>query len=356
MDVWWIDSSREALIIPGRMTGQTIQLDHGSPRGCSEELVAELIAPALGAAHAGHAGETEALELDCARIAMTSDAFVVDPLFFGNGDIGRLAVCGTVNDLAVRGAVPRYLSLSLVIEQGLAVADLVRVLDSVRMTAVEAEVEVVAGDTRVVASGAADRLLINATGVGELERQLDLGAGRVRPGDAVIVTGRLGNHGMHVLALREGLDCAERVLSDCVPLGGLVWNVLEDYGREIRCMRALTRGGLGAVLNEIAGGAGVSIEVDEHRLPVPGETRRAAERMAVDPLYLPSAGSICLVVEGAAASDILELIRWQPQGQAAQIVGTARERGGGAVTVVRPDGGGESVLAPRSSVPLSRLC
>ncbi|HEY3759937.1 MAG TPA: hydrogenase expression/formation protein HypE [Solirubrobacteraceae bacterium] len=355
MDVWRIESSREALIIPSAMTGQTIQLDHGSPRGCSQELLAELIAPALGAADGG-AGEASLLELDGALIAMSSDAFVLDPLFFGNGDIGRLAVCATVNDLAVNGAVPRYLTLSLVIEQGLAVADLERVLDSVRVAALEAEVEVVAGDTRVVPSGAADRLFINATGVGELERDLDLGVAHVRPGDAVIVTGALGEHGLHVLALREGLDCAGRVLSDCAPLSGLIWNLLEDYGSEIHCMRTLVRGGLGVTLNELADHAGVSIEVEEHHLPVARETRAAAERLAVDPLYLPSAGSICVLVERAAAAEVLELLRWQPQGQAAQILGIVRERRGSAVTVLRPDGGGESVLAPRSGAPLPRLC
>jgi hydrogenase expression/formation protein HypE len=356
MDVWGIESSRGARIIPA-MTGGTIELDHGAGGGVSRELIEGLIAPRLGAARAGLVEDGAALELDVARIAMTADAFVVDPVFFDGGDIGRLAVCGTVNDLAVRGAVPRYVTLALVIEQGLRVADLARVLDSARAAAVEAEVEVVAGDTRVVRRGEADKLFVNATGVGELVRPVDFGAARVEPGDAVIVTGWLGDHGVDVLSLRAGLDLAERVVSDCAPLGGLVWNVLEDYASQVHCMRDLARGGLVGVAHELADAAGVAIELEEHRVPIGRGTRTAAARLAVDPLHLPSAGAICVVVEGAAAANVLELIRWQPQGQAARIVGTVRERGPerAAVTMVRPDGGAAKLLAPRSGAELARL-
>jgi hydrogenase expression/formation protein HypE len=225
----------------------------------------------------------------------------------------------------------------------------------VRETAAEAEVEVVAGNAKVVRRGEVDKLLIGATGVGEFTQELDIGVSCVRPGDAVIVTGELGNHAVHVLSLREGQGPEERVLSDCAPLDGLVWNVLEDHAPQLHCMRAIARGGLGGTLNELAGDAGVSIELEEHRLPVARETRAAAARLGVDPLYLPSEGSICMVVEGAAASDVLELIRWQPQGQVAQIVGTVRERGRGAVTLVRPDGGGELLVEPFAGVELPRL-
>jgi hydrogenase expression/formation protein HypE len=347
-------SAGESLILRSQMTGETIQLDHGAGGASSRELIADLIAPRLGAGAAEGMELSAVLELDVTRIAVSSDTFVVDPIFFGNGDIGRLAVCGTVNDLAVSGAVPRYLTLSLVLEQGLPIADLARVLDSVRETAVEADVEIVVGDARVVRRGEVDKLFIGATGVGELTQELDLGASRVRPGDAVIVTGELGNHAVHILSLREGLGSEQRVLSDCAPLDGLVWNVLEDYAPQLRCMRAVARGGLGGALNELAGGAGVSIELEEHRLPVARETRALAARLGVDPLYLPSEGSICMVVEGSATSEVLELIRWQPQGQSAQIVGTVRERGRGAVTMVRPDGG-ETLVELFAGVELPRL-
>ena len=283
---------------------------------------------------------------------MTSGSFVVDPIFFGNGDVGRLAVCETVNDLAVSGAMPRCLTLSLVIEQGFPTADLTRVLESVCTTALEGDVEVIAGETQIVRSGQANKLRINTTGLGEFAYPLELGRARVSPGDAVIVTGPLGDHGIHLLALEEDSDLAARVPSDCAPLGGLVWNVLEDYALQVHCMRGLARGGLATVLNELADGAEVSIEVEEHRLPVGRETRVAAEQLRVDPLYLASAGAVCMVVEGAAAADVLELIRWQPQGRDARILGGVRERGDSAVMLVGPDG--RRPMAARARVARSR--
>jgi hypothetical protein len=186
--------------------------------------------------------DSAVLELDVTRIALTTDSFVIDPIFFGNGDIGKIAVCGTVNDLAVSGATPRYITLSLVLEEGFPIADLERVLDSVREAADQARVEVVAGDTKVVRGGEVDKLFINTAGIGEFAREIELGMSRVTPGDAVIVTGWLGNHSIHILSLREGLGFEERVLSDCAPLDGLVWNVLEDQARGVHCMRDITAG------------------------------------------------------------------------------------------------------------------
>jgi hydrogenase expression/formation protein HypE len=337
------------------MTAATIQLE-SEGGGSGQDLLAELIAPRLGAvAPAGRLADSAVLDLDAKRIALATDSFVIDPIFFGNGDIGRLAVCGTVNDLAVNGAVPRYLTLSLVLEQGLPVVDLERVLDSIRAAAEEACVEVVAGDAKVVRSGEVDKLYINTAGVGELAAEVELGSDRVRRGDAVIVTSWLGNHGTHILSLRAGLGHEKRVLSDCAPLDGLVWNVLEDYACEVHCMRDITRGGLGTVLNELAAEAGVAIEIEAHHLPIQRTTRTAAEALGVDPLHLASEGAICMVVDGEAAAEILELLHWQPQGQAAQIVGCVQEDRAGAVTMVRPDGAERSVemfSGPR----LPRLC
>lgn len=337
------------------MTGETICLDHGSGGELSQELVAELIAPRLGAAHGGQMDDSAIVDLDCGRVALSTDSFVIDPIFFGNGDIGRLAVCGTVNDLAVSGAVPRYLTLSLVIEQGLAIADLARVLDSVRDAAIETGVEVVAGDTQVLHKGEVDKLYVNTTGVGELTRGVELGTSRVRPGDAVIVTSWLGDHSVHILSLREQLGYEHSVLSDCAPLDGLVWNVLEEHAGDVRYMRDVTRGGLAAVLGELTRSAGVSIEVEEDRLPIRRETDRAARELGVDPLYLANEGCICMVVDGSAAGEVLELIRWQPQGAAAQIVGAVRDRGASGVTLARRDGT-ESVVEMQRDGALARLC
>ncbi len=341
------------------MTGGVIQLDHGTGGGMSQELITELIAPRLGAVHSGRMEDSAVLELESSRIAVTTDSFVIDPIFFGNGDIGKLAVCGTVNDLAVSGAVPRYLTLSLVLEQGFPIADLERVLDSVREAAAAARVEVVAGDTKVVRAGEVDKLFINTAGVGVFESEVEFGVGSVAPGDAVIVTGWLGNHSIHILSLREGLGFEERVLSDCAPLDGMVWNVLQEYAPQVHCMRDITRGGLGTVLNELAGGAGVSIQIEERRLPIQRETAMAADMLGVDPMYLANEGNICMCVAQEAAAEILELVRWHPNGRAAQVVGEVRERTGRAATspvrMVRADGG-EAAVELLYGAELPRLC
>jgi hydrogenase expression/formation protein HypE len=342
------------------MTGAVIQLDHGTGGGMSQELIGELIAPRLGAVHSGRMEDSAVLELDSRRIAVTTDSFVVDPIFFGNGDIGKLAVCGTVNDLAVAGAVPRYLTLSLVLEEGFPIADLERILDSVRDAAAAARVEVVAGDTKVVRAGEVDKLFINTAGVGVFEREIELGVGRIGPGDAVIVTGWLGNHSIHILSLREGLGFEERVLSDCAPLDGMVGGVLEEHARDVHCMRDITRGGLGTVLNELAEGAGVSIRIEERKLPIQRETAMAADMLGVNPLYLANEGNICMFVAREAAAAVLELLRWHPNGSGAQIVGAVGERDGGSslsgpVTMVGADGT-ESVIELLYGAELPRLC
>ncbi len=337
------------------MSGDLIQLDHGTGGGMSQELIAELIAPRLGAVHSGRMEDSAVLELDVTRIALTTDSFVIDPIFFGNGDIGKIAVCGTVNDLAVSGAIPRYLTLSLVLEEGFPMADLERVLDSVRDAAAEARVEVVAGDTKVVRSGEVDKLFINTAGVGEFSREVELGVAHVSPGDAVIVTGWLGNHSIHILSLREGLGFERRVLSDCAALDGLVWNVMEDYAERVHCMRDITRGGLGTVLNEVADGAGVSMRIEQPSLPIQPETAMAADMLGVDPLYLANEGNICMFVAADAAADVLELVRWHPHGRAARIVGSVHERAASAVTMTRTDGT-ESVVELLYGAELPRLC
>jgi hydrogenase expression/formation protein HypE len=336
------------------MTGERIQLEHGAGGGLSQELTGGLIAAHLGPARARRTEGGGPLELDTTRIALTTDSFSIDPIFFGNGDIGKLAVCGTVNDLAVSGAHPRYLSLSLVLEEGLPMADLARVLDSVRDAAVEVGIEVLTGETRVLRGGEVDRLSINTVGVGEFTHELDLGVASVRPGDAVIVTGWLGNHGVHILSLRRQLGFERSVLSDCAALDGLVWNLMEEYEPQVHCMREMTRGGLGTVLNELAVSAGVSIEVEEHCLPIRRETRTAASVLGVDPLYLENEGCICVFVDNEVAIEVLELIRWQPQGRAARIIGTVRE-GAAGVTLVSPDGAA-TLVELLADDQLPRLC
>ncbi|HEY7953128.1 MAG TPA: hydrogenase expression/formation protein HypE [Solirubrobacteraceae bacterium] len=340
--------------ISGKLAGK-IELDHGTGGGMSQELISELIAPRLGDVHRGRMEDSAILGIESSRIAMTTDSFVIDPIFFGNGDIGKIAVCGTVNDLAVSGAQPRFLTLALVLEEGFPIADLERILDSVREAASVANVAIVAGDTKVVRGGEIDKIFINTTGIGEVHRHHELGMEHVKPGDAVIVTSWLGNHSIHILSIREGLGFEERILSDCAPLDGLVWNVLEEHPELVHCMRDVTRGGLGTVLNEVADGAGVSISIDHQRLPIQPETAMAADMLGVDPLYLANEGCLCLFVDGDGAGEIVETVRLQPYGHAAEIVGSVVERGDAAVRMRHADGG-EATVEVLYGAQLPRLC
>jgi hydrogenase expression/formation protein HypE len=332
-----------------------IELDHGTGGGMSQQLIGELIAPRLGSAHHGRMEDSAVLSLESERIAMTTDSFVVDPIFFGGGDIGKLAVCGTINDLAVSGAIPRFLTLALVLEEGFPIADLERLLDSVRVAASSSEVAIVAGDTKVVRAGEIDKIFINTTGIGELHHSGALGMSHVNPGDAVIVTSWLGNHSIHILSLREGLGFEERIMSDCAALDGLVWNLLEEHPHDVHCMRDVTRGGLGTVLNEVADGAGVSMLIDRQRLPIQHETAMAADMLGVNPLYLANEGCLCLFVDGDYAQEALETVRLQPHGGAAEIIGTVRERGESAVAM-RDEDGSESTVEILYGAELPRLC
>ncbi len=282
--------------VPATTTDGHIELDHGTGGALSQELIGGLIAPRLGSVHRGKMEDSAVLDIDASRIAMTTDSFVVDPIFFGNGDIGKLAVCGTVNDLAVSGATPRFLTLALVLEEGFPIRGLERILDSIRGAAEEAGVEIVAGDTKVVRSGEVDRIFINTAGVGEHVRDdVQLGMAHVSPGDAVIVTGQLGNHSIHILSLREGLGFEQRIGSDCAPLNGLVDTLLDAHPTDVHCMRDVTRGGLGTVLNEMAEAGEVSIWIDEERLPILHETAMAADMLGVNPMYLANEGCLCRV-------------------------------------------------------------
>jgi hydrogenase expression/formation protein HypE len=338
-----------------RAANKLIELDHGTGGGMSQELIGELIAPRLGSVHHGRMEDSAVLNIDSERISVTTDSFVVDPIFFGNGDIGKLAVCGTVNDLAVSGAMPRFLTLALVLEEGFPIADLERVLDSVRDAATAAGVTIVAGDTKVVRGGEIDKIFVNTTGIGEVHGSVELGVSRVSSGDAVIVTSWLGNHSIHILSLREGLGFEQRILSDCAPLDGLVWNVLEEHAERVHCMRDVTRGGLGTLLNEIADGAGVTVAIEHARLPIQAETAMAADMLGVDPLYLANEGCLCMFVAGEVADEVLETVRMQPHGKAAAIVGEVRARSEYAVTMKGEDGT-EAPVEVLYGAELPRLC
>ncbi|MCL5982223.1 MAG: hydrogenase expression/formation protein HypE [Firmicutes bacterium] len=287
------------------------------------------------------------------RLAVTTDSFVVQPIFFPGGDIGKLAVCGTVNDLAAAGAKPLYLTVSFILEEGLALEELEAVAASLSAAADSCGVQVVAGDTKVVPRGQADKVYLNTTGIGLADPRLALGAERVTPGSAVILSGTAGDHGIAVLSCRDGFSFGTPVMSDCAPLYSLL-EAVSPFFSAVCWMRDPTRGGVGAVLNELAESAGVDIVVEESSLPVSPEVKAASELLGLEPLYLANEGKMVLVVEEQAAEAVCSGLRAHPLGRKAEIIGRV-ERGSGSVWLRTILGGTRAVDMP-AGLPLPRIC
>jgi hydrogenase expression/formation protein HypE len=288
------------------------------------------------------------------RLAFTTDTYVVDPLFFPGGDIGSLAVAGTVNDLAMSGAVPLFLSCAVVIEEGLPVDTLRRVAASMKRTAEAAGVWIVTGDTKVVERGAADKLFINTAGVGVIPRNVAISACNARVGDVVIVNGFLGDHGTAILIARNQLALQSDIASDCQPLGGLVAAMLEASPR-IHCLRDPTRGGVATVLNEFAQSSNVAIRIHEPTLPLREEVKGACEILGLDPLYLANEGKLVAVVPGADADRVLAAMRAHPAGNHAAIIGEVTEEPAGVV-VLHTGFGGQRIVDMLYGDQLPRIC
>ncbi len=294
------------------------------------------------------------VSVDGLRLAFTTDSFVVKPLFFPGGDIGSLAVHGTVNDLAVGGARPLFLSAAFIIEEGLPIETLRRVVDSLRRAADTAHVPIVTGDTKVVEKGSGDGLFINTSGVGVVPAEVCLGADQARPGDKVLLSGHIGDHGICILAQREGLEFETDIGSDSAPLHDLVARMLETT-TEIRCMRDPTRGGLSSTLNEIAAQSRVGIAVEERSIPVRDQVRGACELLGLDPMYVANEGKLVAIVAAEQADAVLAAMRRDPLGADAQIIGAVTAENPGLVTM-------RTVLGPARIVDmlagdqLPRIC
>jgi hydrogenase expression/formation protein HypE len=304
---------------------ETVLLAHGSGGQLSHELVERVFArrfdnPILAALN--DAAVLDALAgKDGSRLAFTTDSYVISPLVFPGGDIGKLAVCGTVNDLAVMGAEPRYLSAAYILEEGLPISTLERVVASMAETARAVGVQIVTGDTKVVDHGAADGLFINTAGLGVVEAGLDVQPRNLRAGDQILVSGTVGDHGIAVMMVREGLQFSTDLQSDCAPLHGLVASLLAACPGTVRCMRDPTRGGLVATLNEWAQAAGVGIVVEESAIPLREQVRGACEILGLDPLYVANEGKVVVAVAPEHAEDALAALRAHPLGREAAIIG-----------------------------------
>lgn len=294
------------------------------------------------------------------RMAFTTDSYVVDPIFFPGGDIGMLAVHGTVNDLAVSGARPLYLSASFILEEGFPIADLKRIVTSMRAAADEAGVQVVTGDTKVVQKGSADKLFINTAGVGIIETGAQISAASARPGDKVILSGTIGDHGTTILIARGELELETDIESDTASLHSLIQSMLQTAAQlnlesGIHCLRDPTRGGVATTLNELAMSSNVCIEIDEDSIPVREEVKGACEILGLDPLYVANEGKLVAIISAELSAPLLAAMRQHPQGRDACIIGEVKETPEGIVAMVTGFGG-TRIVDMLAGEQLPRIC
>jgi hydrogenase expression/formation protein HypE len=335
-------------------SSDSIVLGHGSGGKLSARLVEKMIVPVLGNPILDELDDQAMIAVPGARAAFTTDSFVVTPIFFPGGDIGTLAVNGTVNDLAMSGARPAFLSLAFILEEGFALTDLERVLRSVRRAADAAGVSVVTGDTKVVERGRGDGIYVNTAGIGIARRGARLGARQVGPGDAVLLSGRIGDHGVAIMAARHDLGLEGDFASDTAPLYPLVDTILRACP-DVRAMRDPTRGGLAATLVEIASRRSLGIDVDENAIPVDDAVRGACEILGLDPLLVANEGKLVAFVPEAEADAVIEAMRRHPLGREAARIGRVTS-GHPGVVVARTPAGGERILELPFGENLPRIC
>ena len=333
---------------------EEILLGHGSGGKLTAQLIERIILPAFHNPLLAALDDQAVVPLNGSRLAFTTDSYVVTPIFFPGGDIGELAVNGTVNDLAVGGATPLALSLAFILEEGLPVADLRRIVDSVRRAAERANVQIVTGDTTVVGRGSGDKVFINTSGIGVVPSGIDLSSRHVRPGDAVLLSGPIGDHGVAILSVREGLEFAGEIASDTAPLHDLVATALGVCPR-IHAMRDPTRGGVAATLVEIASRQHLGIEVDERAIPVRDTVRGACELLGLDPLLVANEGKLVAFVPEEDADRTLAALRGHPLGRDASRIGRVTDAHPGVVLLRTPIGGDRILDLPFGEA-LPRIC
>ena len=330
-----------------------VLLAHGSGGKLSHDLIEKSFIPTLGNPILNKLDDSAVFELS-GRLAFTTDSFIVSPIFFPGGDIGKLAVCGTVNDLAMSGATPLYLSLSFIIEEGFSIDELEKIVSSIYQAADEAGVKIVTGDTKVVNQGSADKLFINTSGVGIVPPGVDISAANAIPGDKVILSGNLGNHGIAVLSQREGLKFQVPIPSDCAPLNKMVAEILETSSN-IHCLRDPTRGGVATTLNDFAEQSQVGIRIEEEKIPVHRAVLAACELLGFDPLYIANEGKLVAIVSPADADKVLAKIRKNQYGTEAAIIGEVVNEHPGQV-VMKTSLGASRIVDVLVGELLPRIC
>jgi hydrogenase expression/formation protein HypE len=332
-----------------------IEMSHGAGGTATRRLVEGLLMPILRGPAAGPLGDAAFMQFGQARIAMTADSFVVRPLRFPGGSIGELAVNGTVNDLAVSGAIPRALLITFVLEAGLPVSVLEDEVRAIATAAAKAGIEVVGGDTKVVEHGKADGMYITTAGIGLADPRAALGPSSVRPGDQILLSGHIGDHGCTVLLARGQVDLDATIVSDTRSVWPFIDRVLDVAGPHVRWMRDATRGGVATVLNELARDTHLACVLDENRVPVRDEVRGVCELLGLDPLHIANEGQFVAIVAPAGAGAAVAAIRSLPGGEAADIVGDIRETPAG-MTIAVPSYGGARVIDMLVGDPLPRIC
>lgn len=331
-----------------------IGLDHGSGGAASHELILRTFLRRLDNEALRRLDDSAVVEMGGHRLAVTTDSYVVDPIFFPGGDIGSLAVHGTVNDLAMQGADPLYLTLALILEEGLPMKDLSRIVDSVAEATRKAGVQVIAGDTKVVPKGHADKIFINTSGIGIVPGGVNVSADNARPRDVLLINGPIGDHGMAILTRREGLEFESPLVSDSAPLNGLVSDLLH-LGPEIHVLRDPTRGGVATALNEIARQSHVSIQLDEGQLPVSRTVAAACEMLGLDPLYVANEGKCLVILSRDHAETALGIMRRHPLGKESRVIGEVTAQKPPRV-LLRTRVGGTRILTMLTGEQLPRIC
>ncbi len=319
------------------MKEDKILLAHGSGGKLMHDLIEKVFLKSFSNPFLATLDDAAAIENKGQRIAFTTDTYVVSPLFFKGGDIGKLAICGTVNDLAMKGAIPKYISVAFVIEEGFLIKDLKKILDSMVKAAMEARVSIVTGDTKVVEKGGADKIFINTAGVGFIPDRINVSGANAKVGDKVIISGSIGDHGIAVLSEREGISFETKIKSDVAPLNHLVEEMFKA-SKEIRALRDPTRGGLSSTLNEIAFQSQVGISIEEEKVPIKDEVFSACEMLGFDPFHVANEGKLVAVVKSNVASKILDVMKKNKYGKEAAIIGEITKEPKGRVLVKTPFG------------------
>ncbi|MFC1846422.1 hydrogenase expression/formation protein HypE [Chloroflexota bacterium] len=332
---------------------EIILLAHGSGSKLSHDLIEKKLLRPLNNPVLAKLDDSAVINLQ-GRLAFTTDSYVVSPIFFPGGDIGKLAVCGTVNDLAMSGAVPKYLSLSLIIEEGLTSGELDKVVGSIKAALEESGVGIITGDTKVVNRGNADKIFINTSGIGVIPDGVDISGANAKAGDVIILSGPIGDHGIAVMSQREGLQFSVPVQSDCAPLNKMVSQMLEASLR-IHCLRDPTRGGLATTLNELAGQSDTGIRIEEQKIPIKDGVRAACELLGFDPLYIANEGKLVAVVDPRDADSILARIKQNPYGSEAVVIGEVTDEHRGRV-ILKTRLGASRIVDMLSGELLPRIC